>query len=164
MVRGSHFSCQGHWRSAKMLVDSANHLVTSGDAGGESSKSGGAKFEELIAASREIAQCSAQVVIASKVKARPESENLQELKASSKAVADSTAQVIATCRAISNQVDPPEQEVDITQLSVIQSKRLEMELQIKVLSLETQLERQRQQLFELRKTQYAATEESTSDI
>ena len=46
---------------AKMLVDSANHLVTSGDAGGESSKNGGAKFEELIAASREIAQCSAQV-------------------------------------------------------------------------------------------------------
>ena len=58
------------------------------------------------------------------------------------------------------QVDPPEQEVDITQLSVIQSKRLEMELQIKVLSLETQLERQRQQLFELRKTQYAATGEN----
>ena len=43
-------------------------------------------------------------MIASKVKARPESENLQELKASSKAVADSTAQVIATCRALSNQV------------------------------------------------------------
>ena len=53
----------------------------------------------------------------------------------------------------------PEQEVDITQLSVIQSKRLEMEIQIKVLSLETQLEKQRQQLFELRKTQYAATGE-----
>ena len=40
---------------AKLLVDSANHLVQS--------EGQGAKFEELIAASQEIAGCTAQVVL-----------------------------------------------------------------------------------------------------
>ena len=95
------------------------------------------------------------MVIASKVKARPESTNLGELKTTSKSVAESTAQVIATCRALSNE-DAQDSNLDLSTLSVHQSKRLEMEIQIKVLSLETQLEKQRQQLFELRKMQYSS--------
>ena len=94
------------------------------------------------------------MVIASKVKARPDSTNLQELKTSSKAVAESTAQVIATCRALSTQMESLDSKVDISQLSLIQSRRMEMDVQIRVLSLETQLEKERQQLFELRKMQY----------
>ena len=46
---------------------------------------------------------------------------------------------------------------DFSALSVHQSKRLEMEIQIKVLELETQLEKQREKLFSLRKLQYATT-------
>ena len=45
------------------------------------------------------------MVIASKVKARSDSNNLQNLKSSSKVVAEATAQVIATCRTISNADD-----------------------------------------------------------
>ena len=95
------------------------------------------------------------MVIASKVKARPESENLHGLKSTSKSVAESTAQVIATCRALGNEAYAAAETVDLSTLSVHQTKRLEMEIQVKVLSLETQLEKQREQLFELRKMQYA---------
>ena len=95
------------------------------------------------------------MVIASKVKARTESEKLQHLKTSSKVVAESTAQVIATCRTISNTDDGMGENNDFSTLSVHQSKRLEMEIQIKVLELETQLEKQREKLFSLRKLQYA---------
>merc|ERR1719211_233506 len=101
------------------------------------------------------------MVIASKVKARTESEKLQHLKTSSKVVAESTAQVIATCRTIGN-TDGMEESNDFSTLSVHQSKRLEMEIQIKVLELETQLEKQREKLFSLRKLQYANANDGNS--
>ena len=97
------------------------------------------------------------MVIASKVKARSDSSKLHNLKSSSKVVAESTAQVIATCRTLSN-TDGAEETLDFSSLSVHQSKRLEMEIQIKVLELETQLEKQREKLFSLRKLQYANNE------
>ena len=100
------------------------------------------------------------MVIASKVKARSDSNNLQNLKSSSKVVADATAQVIATCRTISNA--DAEEDNDLLTLSVHQSKRLEMEIQIKVLELETQLDKQRQKLFSLRKLQYANNDNNES--
>lgn len=99
------------------------------------------------------------MVIASKVKARSDSEKLQNLKTSSKTVAESTAEVIATCRTINN-ADGVEENNDLRKLSVHQSKRLEMEIQIKVLELETQLGKEREKLFSLRKLQYANSEEN----
>ena len=101
------------------------------------------------------------MVIASKVKARSDSNNLQNLKSSSKVVAEATAQVIATCRTISNKDD--EEDNNLRKLSVHQSKRLEMEIQIKVLELETQLDKQRQKLFSLRKLQYANSEDNDNN-
>jgi hypothetical protein len=44
------------------------------------------KFEELIAASQEIASSTAQMVVASKVKANKESKNLASLSSASKKV------------------------------------------------------------------------------
>ena len=44
------------------------------------------KFEELIAASQEIASSTAQMVVASKVKAKKESQNLAALSSASKKV------------------------------------------------------------------------------
>ena len=97
------------------------------------------------------------MVIASKVKARSDSEKLKHLKSSSKDVAESTAQVIATCRTVSNACENDD-NADFSSLSVHESKKKEMEIQIEVLTLETQLERQRKNLFSLRKLQYANNE------
>lgn len=122
---------------------------------------GRVKFEELIVASQEIAASTAQMVLASRVKARKESEKLNRLSSSSKSVAEKTAFVVATARACASHMAERENEIDLTALSVHQSKRLEMEVQIKVLELETTLENQRKKLFEIRKHQYAKTNEKT---
>ena len=129
---------------AKCLVDAADAVV-----------SGRGKFEELMVASQEIAGSTAQMVLASKVKARKGSKKLEVLSTTSKTVGEATAQVIATCRACASQLAASENEVDLMALSVHQSKRLEMEVQIKVLELESQLEKQREKLFAIRKHQYA---------
>ena len=133
---------------AKFLVEAANNVV---------SKNG--KFEEVMAASQEIAGGTAQMVLASRVKARKGSQKLDVLSASSKAVGDATAQVIATCRTCASQMADREQEVDIEALSVHETKKLEMEIQIKVLEYETALDQQRQKLFALRKLQYAKSQQ-----
>ncbi len=59
---------------------------------------GNGKFEELMAASQEIAAACAQLVVASRVKASSSSENLARLSKSSKAVLTATGNVIATTK------------------------------------------------------------------
>lgn len=63
--------------------------------------------------------------------------------------------MIATTRACYNITE--NETIDLDSLSVHQTKRLEMEIQIKVLELETKLENERKKLFALRKKQYAAS-------
>ena len=53
------------------------------------------------------------------------------------------------------------EKLDFEKLSFHQSKRLEMEIQIKVLELETNLQKERQKLFSLRKLQYAHSGEDS---
>lgn len=139
---------------AKCLVEAADGVV-----------SGTAKFEELIVASQEIAASSAQLVLASRVKAKKDSERMETLSSSSKSVASATATVIATCRSCASQREAAENsdEIDLKAMSVHQTKRLEMEAQIKVLELETLLEKQREKLFAIRKHQYAKSEKSSKE-
>lgn len=136
---------------AKCLVDTADGVLA-----------GAAKFEELIVASQEIAASTAQMVLTSRVKARKQSEKLQVLSSCSKAVSEATATVIATCRASAIQKADEDNQVDLMSLSVHQSKRLEMEVQIRVLELEALLEKQRKKLFDIRKHQYARNDASQS--
>jgi len=139
---------------AKCLVEAADGVLC-----------GRVKFEELIVASQEIAASTAQMVLASRVKARKESEKLDRLSSSSKSVAEKTAFVVATARACASQMAESENEIDLMALSVHQSKRLEMEVQIKVLELETTLEKQREKLFNIRKLSYAKNpDEETNEV
>ncbi|POS81911.1 hypothetical protein EPUL_006061, partial [Erysiphe pulchra] len=73
--------------SAKMLVDSADQVVT-----------GKAEFATIIVASQEIAAATAQLVAASKVKANTKSTKLGPLLKSSKLVNKATGDVIATTK------------------------------------------------------------------
>lgn len=135
---------------AKCLVDTADGVLA-----------GAAKFEELIVASQEIAASTAQMVLTSRVKARKQSEKLLALSTRSKAVSEATATVIATCRASAIQKADEDNKIDLMSLSVHQSKRLEMEVQIRVLELEALLEKQRKKLFDIRKHQYAQSSEAS---
>ena len=134
---------------AKCLVDAADKVV-----------SGDGKFEEIIAASQEIAGSSAQMVFASKVKAKKGSLKLEVLSGTSKLVPEKVARVIATCKYLAN-TENTESQVDLMALSVHQTKRLEMEVQVKVLELENMLEKEREKLFKIRRDTY--NQESTND-
>lgn len=66
---------------------------------------GNGKFEQLMAASQEIAAACAQLVVSSRVKANSGSENLAKLSKSSKLVLQATGNVIATTKHCSKLID-----------------------------------------------------------
>ncbi|XP_075746772.1 huntingtin-interacting protein 1 [Rhipicephalus microplus] len=128
---------------AKFLVDAADRVVSSG----------GGKFEELVVASQEIAGATAQLVVASRVKADRGSARLAALGAASKGVSQATGNVVATAKACAHLVEDLE-VLDFSRITLHQAKRLEMESQVRVLELESSLERERVQLAALRKRHY----------
>lgn len=113
-------------------------------------------------ASQEVGSATAQLVAASKVKARSESEKMKQLICSSKQVTGATAQIIAITKNSSklmNQQDSNESlEKELSELSVHQAKRLEMESQLRIIKLEDQLGKERLKLAHLRKSHYHLTE------
>ena len=62
---------------------------------------GSGKFEEIMVASQEIAGSTAQLVIASRVKAREGSSKFQELRLASKLVTEATGAVVAVAKSSS---------------------------------------------------------------
>lgn len=72
---------------AQVLVNAADKVI-----------SGNGKFEELMAASQEIAASTAQLVVASKVKADRGSVRLSALSSASKGVTSATANVLGTVK------------------------------------------------------------------
>ncbi|XP_065830559.1 huntingtin-interacting protein 1-like [Oscarella lobularis] len=127
---------------ASLLVDSADKVVL-----------GSGKFEELIVASHEVAASTAQLVAASRVKASRHSDRLAQLKVASKAVTEATAGVVASSKSGSKMTEEASAS-DYSSLSLTQTKRLEMDSQVRVLELESMLEKERSKLSELRRAHY----------
>lgn len=112
-----------------------------------------AKFEPLIVASQEIAASTAQLVVASRVKADRHSGNLKQLGQASRGVTQATAAVVAAAKSCSQLVEETD-ELDMTKLSLHQAKRFEMESQVRVLELEAALQQERSKLSALRRHHY----------
>ena len=72
---------------------------------------GSGKFEEIMVASQEVAASTAQLVIASRVKAREGSNKFQELRLASKLVTEATGAVVAVAKSSSVTA---ESKLDIT--------------------------------------------------
>ncbi len=66
---------------------------------------GDGKFEELVVCSQEIAASTTQLVVASKVKADRQSDNLKLLSEASKGVTQATAQVVASAKTGAQLID-----------------------------------------------------------
>ena len=66
---------------------------------------GNGKFEEIMVASQEIAGSTAQLVIASRVKAREGSTRFTELRLASKLVSEATGAVVAVAKSSSVAVE-----------------------------------------------------------
>lgn len=63
------------------------------------------KLEQLAVAAQEIAASTAQLVVASRVKANRNSENLQQVGVASKNVTSATGEVVATVKDCANLMD-----------------------------------------------------------
>jgi len=66
---------------------------------------GNGKYEELVVCSQEIAASTAQLVVASKVKAESDSENLMHLSDASKGVTAATGLVVASAKSGAERVE-----------------------------------------------------------
>ncbi|CAN7986227.1 unnamed protein product, partial [Ixodes pacificus] len=145
----NHRWTEGLISAAKVVGIGANFLVDAADkvVGGR------AKFEELVVASQEIAGATAQLVVASKVKAARGSERLSALSKASRGVSEATGNVVATAKACAQMVEDSE-VLDFSRLTLHQAKRLEMDSQVRVLELESSLQKERVQLAGLRKRHY----------
>uniref|UniRef100_A0A4W4FMW1 I/LWEQ domain-containing protein n=1 Tax=Electrophorus electricus TaxID=8005 RepID=A0A4W4FMW1_ELEEL len=127
---------------ATVMVDAADLVVQ-----------GKGKFEELVVCSHEIAGSTAQLVAASKVKADKDSVNLVRLQQASRVVTQATAGVVASTKSGKSQIEETD-TMDFSSLTLTQIKRHEMNSQVRVLELETQLQKERERLGELRKKHY----------
>ncbi|KAK2831224.1 hypothetical protein Q7C36_016310 [Tachysurus vachellii] len=127
---------------ATVMVDAADLVVQ-----------GKGKFEELMVCSHEIAASTAQLVAASKVKAHKDSPNLARLQQASRGVTQATAGVVTSTKSGKSQIEETD-TMDFTSLTLTQIKRKEMDSQVRVLELETQLQKEREHLGELRKKHY----------
>lgn len=111
------------------------------------------KYEELIVCSHEIAASTAQLVASSKVKADRNSKKLTTLQQASRVVNEMAANVVASTKTGLEHLEDKD-TMDFSGMSLIKLKKEEMESQVKVLELESQLENERLRLGELRKKHY----------
>ncbi|KAL4223742.1 histidine permease [Mactra antiquata] len=123
---------------------------------------GEGKLEVLIVCSQEIAASTAQLVVSSRVKSNRSSQALQNVQEASKGVSKATGNVVATVKT-GSQIIEEQSLMDFSHLSLIQTKKQEMDSQVRVLELEKELENERQKLSTLRKQHYtlAAEHEGT---
>ncbi|CAG9561748.1 unnamed protein product [Danaus chrysippus] len=128
--------------AAKLLVSSADEAV--GAAG---------RVEGVSAAAHEVAGSTAQLVAASRAKAKPATPALARLTAASRAVAAATGAVVAAVRGASALVRDQE-TLDTSNLSLTATRRLEMESKVRALELESALDAERNRLSALRKRHY----------
>ncbi|XP_035912484.1 huntingtin-interacting protein 1 isoform X5 [Anopheles stephensi] len=146
----NHQWTEGLISAAKSVAQGANFLVTAANK----TVAGGAKHQlDLVVAAQEIAACTAQLVVASRVKAPRSSTNLTALGTASKGVTQATGIVVATAKDCSQRLEDS-QDLDLGTLTVHQAKTKEMEIQVKVLELEQALQVERMRLASFRKKNY----------
>lgn len=125
--------------------------------------SSGGQLERLVVASQNIAASTAQLVVASRVKASRNSNNLNQLSSASRDVTQATAGVVATAKSCMRLVDDSD-ELDVSGLSLHQAKRLEMDAQVRVLELESELDKERLRLSALRRQHYQLAESDSPTL
>ena len=141
---------EGLLSASKSVGSAANGLVKSADT----AIAGSGRLEELIVWSQEIAASTVQLVCASRVKAPKESTKLPSLVTSSRGVSQATASVVGQVKACIRLLDEQDTLSELSKLSLHETKRCEMESQVKVLELESSLTKERERLAALRRQHY----------
>ncbi|TPP57305.1 Huntingtin-interacting protein 1 [Fasciola gigantica] len=140
---------QGFLSAAKSVGACANVLVEVADivAGGDAGSLG-----RMIVVAQEVAVSTTHLFVASRIKVDPKSANFSALKKASREVTEATGTLVASVKAA---IDTHEaEELDFSCLTLTQAKRMEMETQVHVLQLESELVTERRRLAQLRRENY----------
>ncbi|KAI9785635.1 MAG: sla2 Src-like adaptor 2 [Peltula sp. TS41687] len=143
---------EGLISAAKAVATSTNTLIETADG----VLSGRNSPEQLIVASNDVAASTAQLVAASRVKAKFMSTAQDRLETASKAVTNACRSLVRQVQGIIADKNREENEpVDYAKLSGHEFKVREMEQQVEILQLENKLAQARTRLGEMRKGSYA---------
>ncbi|CAD7081102.1 unnamed protein product [Hermetia illucens] len=146
----NHQWTEGLISAAKSVAQGANLLVTAANK----AVSGEVKHHfDIVVAAQEIAACTAQLVVASRVKAPRGSQKLSALMNASRSVTQATGTVVATAKDCTQQLEESD-DLDLTKLTIHQAKTREMDIQVKVLELEQALQMERLRLAAYRRKTY----------
>ncbi|KAF4526389.1 hypothetical protein B566_EDAN012679 [Ephemera danica] len=146
----NHQWTEGLISAAKAVAIGAHFLLEAADE----AVSGKGKLELLVVAAQQIAAGTAQLVVASRVKAERDSKNLAAVSQASKGVSHATGAVVAAAKACREMVESADEQLDVSGLSLHGAKRLEMDSQVRVLELEASLQKERLRLAALRRHHY----------
>jgi len=136
---------QGLINAAQGVDDSVENLV-----GATISTSEGRSDEGVIvAAANSVATATSHLVSASRGKADPNSESQRKLKMASTAVSDATAQLVNAANAVARYRE--EEDAAKAQESSAALKMQELEMQMAILKLEKNLERERRKLLAMKR-------------
>lgn len=144
---------EGLISAAKAVAFATNLLIESADG----VLSGTHSLEQLIVASNEVASATAQLVAASRVKANLMSKTQERLELAAKAVTAACKALVKQVKAVSaRQIE--EEQVDYTNMAVLEFKKREMEQQVEILKLEKDLGAARHRLGVMRRAGYHTDE------
>lgn len=146
--------------AAKVVAIAAKSLVDAADR----AMAGDGKYTQLSAAAHEIAAATTQLVVASRVKANKDSEKLRMLTVVAKQVNQCTGNVVDTAKICADLIERDlEPEIDVDTLTLHQTKKLEIETQVKLLDLEAAISKERIKLGILRRKHYEQEEAQLTD-
>ena len=128
-----------------MLVEAADGVVR-----------GTHTMEQLAVASEQVSAATMQLVVASRVKADRGSKTLTQLELAAQAVNDATKNLVRAAKLYAQRQEDDAQRIDITRLTPHELKVREMEQQVRILKLETELSAARKNLGDMRRTTYHA--------
>lgn len=138
---------QGLISAAKAVAMATNSLVEIADAVLKGTKS----MDALIVAIKEVSAATAQLMAASRVKAVHGSKQQERLESAARVVADCATTLVKTVQSLIERMQPAE---NFSEMTLQQAKVEEMNVKIKILELERELEQKRAGLSQLRKITY----------
>jgi len=140
---------QGLVSAAQSVAAAVHQLVKSANGAVD----GSAEEEALVASARNVATATAHLVSASRAKADPNTETQRRLRGAAKSVTDATSSLV-TVAATAAEFNRPEEVIEIPDISSAKGKVLEMEQEMKIKTLEKDLEGARRSLLGFRKQRY----------
>merc|ERR1719510_2881720 len=152
----------GQWSegpvSAARLVAAATHSLCEA---ANSLVQGNSSEEKMVAAAKQVSAATAQLLVACKVKADPDSAAMKRLESASNAVRRATDNLVKAAQE-NIERNEDEQDVNLSKTNVILMGQ-EIEQRAKVLEMEKELENARKKLERLHREKYKGTTDSETE-